>query len=305
LNPSFDPAHLAARSVASGQHYPQGALYLVPTPIGNLADFSLRGLYLLALVDAVACEDTRHTQQLWRALGADTNRVRWLALHQHNENQASAQVLEMLGQGLRVAYMSDAGTPGISDPGSRLVAAVHRAGRRVVPLPGPSSVTTLLSASGAWATDGTEFVFIGFLPAKGAKRAQRLGQMLADPRPQCVLEAPHRITALAQDLQAGGERGLTVGRELSKQFEEIASMRCDQLSAWLEASATRGKGEFALVLHESLASSESPNAAGERELRLLLPHLPLRTAVQLAAEISGCSRNALYAQALSWQKDSD
>lgn len=290
--------------MASTQHYPQGALYLVPTPIGNLADISLRSLYLLSLVDAVACEDTRHTQQLWRALGADTGRVRWLALHQHNENEASEQVLEMLAQGLRVAYMSDAGTPGISDPGSRLVAAMHRAGRRVIPLPGPSSVTTLLSASGAWASDEAGFVFIGFLPAKGAKRSQRINQLLADPRPQCLLEAPHRIAALARDLQAGGERGLTIGRELSKQFEEIASMPCQQLGAWLAASATRSKGEFALVLHESPQSSQSTSIAGERELRLLLPHLPLRSAVQLAAELSGSPRNTLYAMALGWQKDS-
>lgn len=275
----------------------------MPSPIGNLADISLRSLHLLSLVDAIACEDTRHTQQLWRALGLDSARPQWLALHQHNENQAAAKVLDLLSQGQRVAYLSDAGTPGISDPGSRLVRAAHRAGYRVVPLPGPSSVSTLLSASGAWHGDQADFVFHGFLPAKGSGRAQRLSSLLADPRPQCLLEAPHRMAELAQDLRAAGERGLTVGRELSKQFEEVASLRCHQLADWLAASPHRSKGEFALVLHESDRPSGDPTRTGERELRLLLPHLPLRSAVQLAGELSGGSRNALYACALEWQKE--
>lgn len=290
--------------MAAGQDYPQGTVYLVPTPIGNLADISLRSLHLLSLVDAVACEDTRHTQQLFRSLGLDTTRPQWIALHQHNEHQAATVVASLLALGQRVAYLSDAGTPGISDPGSRLVRDLHQAGHRTMPLPGPSSVTTLLSASGAWLNDRAEFVFVGFLPSKGSERAQRLRLLIDDPRPQCLLEAPHRIATLAQELALSGARGLTVGRELSKQFEEVASLRCDQFSAWLAASPHRAKGEYALVLHESDASAAAPVLTGERELGVLLPHLPLKTAVQLAAELSGGSRNALYAAALARQKES-
>ena len=289
--------------MASGQDYPPSTLYVVPTPIGNLADISLRGLHLLGLVDAVACEDTRNTQALFRALGLDTTRPGWMALHQHNEREAAQHLIGLLRQGQRVAYLSDAGTPGISDPGSRLVRDVHAAGLRVMPLPGPSSLITLLSASGAWHSERADFVFAGFLPAKAQERALRLQSLLTDPRPLCLLEAPHRIAALAQDLTVAGARGLTVGRELSKQFEEIACMRCDQLLEWVQASAHRSKGEYALVIHEAESAPETEALPGLRELHALLPYLPLKTAVQVATELSGGSRKALYAAALQMQKD--
>ncbi len=276
---------------------------MVPTPIGNLADISLRGLHLLGLVDAVACEDTRNTQALFRALGLDTTRPGWMALHQHNEREAAQHLIGLLRQGQRVAYLSDAGTPGISDPGSRLVRDVHAAGLRVMPLPGPSSLITLLSASGAWHSERADFVFAGFMPAKAQERALRLQSLLTDPRPLCLLEAPHRIAALAQDLAVAGARGLTVGRELSKQFEEIACMRCDQLLGWVQASAHRNKGEYALVIHEAESAPAAEALPGLRELHALLPHLPLKTAVQVATELSGGSRKALYAAALQMQKD--
>lgn len=288
--------------MASGQDYPQSTLYVVPTPIGNLADISLRSLHVLGLVDVVACEDTRNTQALFRAWGLDTARPTWVALHQHNERDAAQQLIGLLRQGRRVAYLSDAGTPGISDPGSRLARDVHAAGLRVMPLPGPSSLITLLSASGAWHSERADFVFAGFLPAKGQERATRLQALLLDPRPLCLLEAPHRIAALAQDLGAAGARGLTVGRELSKQFEEVTSMRCDQLLEWVQASPHRSKGEYALVIHEAPSEPEADQTQGLRELHALLPHLPLKTAVQVATELSGGSRNALYAAALQTQK---
>ena len=139
----------AAREAAASQHYPQGALYVVATPIGNLADISLRALHVLQLADAVACEDTRHTQALLRAYGIDKTAAQLLAVHQHNEAEAAQAVIERLRQGQRVAYASDAGTPAVSDPGARLVAAVREAGLRVVPLPGASSVTAALSVAGA------------------------------------------------------------------------------------------------------------------------------------------------------------
>lgn len=288
--------------MAALQDYPAGALYPVATPIGNLADVSLRTLYLLSLVDGIACEDTRHSQQLLRAWGIETSKVHWMALHQHNEMQASEQVLDLLRQGRRVAFLSDAGAPCISDPGAKLVRLALQAGLRVVPLPGPSSVTTVLSASGAWLSERADFVFQGFLPAKGQERSRRLQDMLIDPRPQCWLEAPHRIEALAVELRRLPIRGLTVGRELTKQFEELACIDTHGLGAWLQEKAHRLKGEFALVLHEATDAPQA-QAQGLKELQALMPHLPLKTAVQLAAELSGGSRNDLYALALQWQKD--
>ncbi len=274
---------------------------MVATPIGNLADISLRTLHVMSLVDVVACEDTRHSHQLLRALGLDISRPRWIPLHQHNEAGAAQEVIDHLRAGLRVAYLSDAGVPGISDPGSKLARQVLQAGLRVIPLPGASSVTTVLSASGAWRGERADFVFEGFLPAKGQARAQRLSELLQDPRPQCLLEAPHRIEDLAAELGAGPLRGLTVGRELTKQFEEIALIDTHRFSDWLRASPHRLKGEFALVLHEIPSTDQADALTGERELRTLLPHLPLKTAVQLATELSGGSRKALYAFALELQ----
>ncbi len=287
--------------MAALQDYPTGALYLVATPIGNLADISLRTLHVLSLVDVLACEDTRHSQQLFRSLGLDTAKPQWIALHQHNEASAARDVMEALQKGWRVAYLSDAGAPGISDPGTRLVRLTLQAGLRAIPLPGASSVTTVLSASGAWLSDRADFVFQGFLPAKGQARALRLSELMQDPRPQCLLEAPHRMEDLAAALAQQPIRGLTVGRELSKQFEEIALIDTHQFAAWLRASPHRLKGEYALVLHELPATQPSAAPVGERELRALLPHLPLKTAVQVATELSGGSRKVLYALALSLQ----
>ena len=231
---------------------------MVATPIGNLADISLRALHVLQLVDTVACEDTRHSQALLRAFGIDHPPGAWLAVHQHNESAGSEAVLTRLQQGQRVAFVSDAGTPAISDPGARLVARVQAQGFRTIPLPGASSVTTVLSGSGAWRTDRTDFVFQGFLPAKGHARTEHLVRMLQDPRPQCLLEAPHRIHALARDLLEHPPRGLTVGRELTKQFEELATVPAHGLSAWLNAQPQRTRGEFALVVHAQAVDAVRP-----------------------------------------------
>ena len=291
---SFAAALQAARAAVGAQDYPHGTLYLVPTPIGNLGDVTLRALHVLQLVDRVACEDTRHTQQLLRAYGIDRPGDRMLALHQHNEAQAAQQVVGWLQAGERVAYASDAGTPAVSDPGARLVAAVQAAGLRVVPLPGASSVTTALSAAGSIEEGG--FVFAGFLPAKAGERDTAVQALAREPRAVVLLEAPHRIEALAKALQALGPRPMTVGRELTKQFEQVATLPCADFPAWLAADAQRTRGEFALVLHGvAQAASEDDS---ERVLRLLLPELPVKTAVKIAAEITGGSRNALYELAL-------
>jgi 16S rRNA (cytidine1402-2'-O)-methyltransferase len=302
LSASFDSARAAAHAAAASQHYPQGALYVVATPIGNLADISLRALHLLGLVDCVACEDTRHSQALLRAYGIDHPGSHWLAVHQHNEAEAVARVLERLHAGQRVAYISDAGTPAISDPGARLVQGVQAAGLRVVPLPGASSVTALLSVSGSLLPDSAGFVFVGFLPSKSAERERAVLGLMVDARAQVLLEAPHRIEALGQALAALGTRRVTLGRELTKQFEEIVTLPAADLLAWLQASPQHIRGEFALVIHAQATSSETPQA-DDHVLRLLLQELPVKTAVKLAADITGQSRNALYERALMLKKE--
>jgi len=298
----YETALSAANLACEGQAHPGGCLYVLATPIGNLADISLRGLHVLQTADVLACEDTRHSQSLLRQYSVDKPGGSWLALHQHNETSAAAEVIVRLQQGLRVVYLSDAGTPGISDPGARLVALVQQAGLRIMPLPGASSITTLMSVSGCTGDDG--FVFIGFLPSKATERQLRLQSMAAEPRAQVFLEAPHRIEAVAKDLQLLGDRSLTVGRELTKQFEEIATLPASGLTAWLNASAQRSKGEFALVLH-ALAQHTDRMVEAERVLDMLLAELPVKTAVKLAADISGAPRNALYALALEKKPAAD
>ena len=300
MSASFANALAAAHEAAGAQNHPASTLYVVATPIGNLADISLRALHVLSWVDVVACEDTRHTQQLLRAYGLDRPGSQLLAVHQHNEAEAAHSVLERLGQGQRVAYVSDAGTPAISDPGARLVAAVRQAGFRVMPLPGASSVTTALSASGMTGDGG--FVFAGFLSSKATERQLAVQQLAQESRAVVLLEAPHRIEALALALAALGPRRVTLGRELTKQFEQIETLSAQDLSAWLAEKPERLRGEFVLVLHN--APVEDATGEGLRILQLLLPELPLKTAVKLAAEISGESKNTLYDLALALKKSS-
>lgn len=300
---SYACALQAANAVAAGQNYPPGALYVVATPIGNLADITLRALHLLQLADTVACEDTRHTQALLRAYGIDKSAAQLLALHQHNEAQAAQAVIERLRRGERVAYASDAGTPAISDPGARLVAAVRLASLLVIPLPGASSVTTLLSVAGM-APDDTQpgaFVFVGFLPSKASARASAIAALALEARSVVLLEAPHRIEALATALAVLADRSLTIGRELTKQFEEIATVAARDFAEWLHAQANRSRGEFVLVLHPVQLAAEP--GAEQRVLELLLAELPLKSAVKLAADITGAARNTLYDMALALKKD--
>ena len=258
---------------------------------------------MLAIVDAVACEDTRHTQGLLRAYGIDRPGGQLLAVHQHNEAEAAQAVVARLAQGERIAYVSDAGTPGVSDPGARLVAAVREAGLRVLPLPGASSVTTLIGAAGlvAGGDESSAFVFAGFLPTKAGERDTAVAALATEPRAVVLLEAPHRIESVARALAALGERRITVGRELTKQFEEIATVAAHALPAWFAADKDRLRGEFALVLHPVTVSADE-GAEGERVLRLLLEELPVKSAVRIAGEITGAPRNALYDAALRMRR---
>ena len=271
---------------------------MVATPIGNLADISLRALHVLQIVDTVACEDTRHTQGLLRSYGLERPGSQLLALHQHNEAEAAQQVIARLQQGQRIAYVSDAGTPGVSDPGARLAAAVQAAGLRTIPLPGASSITAALSVAGAVAPSqaSSGFLFAGFLASKQAERATQVQQLGLEARCCVLLEAPHRIGELAQALAVLGARNVTLAREITKQFEEIVTQPADQLPAWLEGSPQRSRGEFVVVLHPVALQEDS--GEGLRVLRLLLAELPTKVAVRLAADITGAARNALYDSAL-------
>jgi 16S rRNA (cytidine1402-2'-O)-methyltransferase len=286
----------AAAAAAGGQQYPPGALYVVATPIGNLADIGLRAIHVLAIVDAVACEDTRHTAPLLRHLGLDKP---LLAVHEHNERAAAQSVLERLRRGERVAYVSDAGTPAVSDPGAALVAAIRAAGHPAVPIPGASSAIAALSVAGDAQAGG--FTFVGFLPSRNAERTQALKALADQPDAQVLFEAPHRIEALVGALaQACPAREVTVCRELTKQFETVATMPASALPAWLAADPNRMRGEFVLVLH---ALAPRPATADETAhdalLKPLVAALPLKQAVAIAAEQCGAPRNTLYARALA------
>jgi 16S rRNA (cytidine1402-2'-O)-methyltransferase len=287
----------AAAAAAGAQQYPEGALYVVATPIGNLADLTLRAVQVLGLVDAVACEDTRVSAGLLNHLGLHKP---LLALHEHNERDASAKVIERLARGERVAYISDAGTPAISDPGAALVAVAQAAGHRCVPVAGVSSVVAALSVAGDALASG--FAFVGFAPSKAAERVSWLTALAARSGESIVLfEAPHRVAALVDALaEAMPLRAVTLARELTKQFEEVATLEARAAPEWLAADANRLRGEFVLVLHAMPAGEASAlSNEAERTLSLLLAELPLKQAVSLASAISGAPRNALYERALA------
>ncbi len=294
--------HQAAQAAAGGQQYRPGSLYVVATPIGNLADISLRALHVLSRVDAVAAEDTRVAGQLLHALGLHKP---LLAVHTHNERQGALAVNVRLAAGESVALISDAGTPAVSDPGARVVAAAREAGHPVVAIPGASSALAAFSVAGdAGGAEGAGFRFVGFLPAKGAERAAALLRAAHEPASTILFEAPHRIDTLLAELAAAcPQRRLTLARELTKQFEQTHCAAAAEMPAWLEADAQRGRGEFVLVLHALAAPVDSAGdelpVAAQRTLEVLLRELPLKQAVALAAEISAAPRKRLYAAALA------
>ncbi|MFC0399581.1 16S rRNA (cytidine(1402)-2'-O)-methyltransferase [Paraburkholderia rhizosphaerae] len=284
--------------LAQQQHYPHGALYVVATPIGNSADITLRALHVLGLADRIAAEDTRNTGQLLARYGISKPLV---AVHQHNERTAGLRIVEHLQAGERVAYVSDAGTPGISDPGAKLVDAVREAGLPVVPLPGASALATALSAAGDWVAT---FSFLGFLPTRSKQRAAQLQQLAEHPHAMVFYEAPHRIVETVDALAAAfdGTRRLLIARELTKLHETLHGCTLAEGPAWLMEDPNRQRGEFVLVVEGA-----APQAAGEHDhdrlLGILLDELPVSTAAKVAAAITGAPRNALYSRALELKKD--
>ena len=273
-------------------------LYVVATPIGNLGDISRRALEVLGSVGAVAAEDTRVARRLLAHFGLAR---RLIAVHEHNENRAARQVLDLLARGMSVALTCDAGTPAISDPGALLVGAARRAGFPVTPVPGPNAAVAALSASGIAAP---HFLFYGFLPERAAARRQALAALVNLPHALVFYEAPHRIVESFADLGAvlGGERRVVIARELTKRFESIHDGTLAQAQAWLAADAMRRKGEFVLIIEGAAPRRERDPESPRRALEALLDELPLKQAVGLAAKITGGKRNELYRMALAIQK---
>ena len=272
---------------------------IVATPIGNLGDITLRALETLRNAAAIACEDTRHARRLLDHHGI---RAPLLALHEHNEQQAAEKLIALLSEGKSVALISDAGTPGISDPGARTVAAVRRAGFRVTPLPGPNAAIAALSAAGL---DDPAFHFVGFLPAKVGARRTALESLKSIGATLVLYEAPHRIeeTVAALAAQFEAEREIVIARELTKLFEEIVRLPLAAAPAWLAADDNHRRGEFVL-----LVSAPPPRAGldaeSERILSILLAELPVKQAAKLASAITGLAKNDLYQRALEIKDNS-
>jgi 16S rRNA (cytidine1402-2'-O)-methyltransferase len=274
----------------------QGTLYVVATPIGNLGDITLRALDILKNVDAIAAEDTRHTSGLLSHFGISKKLI---AVHEHNEQQSAEKLLLQLKNGENIALVTDAGTPGISDPGAVVVDLVRKAGVKVVPIPGVSAVIAALSASGI-VQNG--FYFHGFLPASGAARRKVLESL----KPQLVTlvfyEAPHRIIESIEDIAKvlGEDRQLTFARELTKTFETIYTCPADQAGSWLQADINQQRGEFVLLVEAApVVEEQEINEETQRVLKCLMTELPLKQAVALATEITREKKNTLYEFALT------
>jgi 16S rRNA (cytidine1402-2'-O)-methyltransferase len=277
------------------QDFPIGALYVVATPIGNTGDITLRALAVLAQADAIACEDTRNTGHLLTRYGLQKTLV---AAHQHNEREVAQKLIQRLQAGQRIALVSDAGTPAISDPGARIVDMVRAAGLRVIPLPGASAVVTALSAAGL--TD-TEFYFAGFLPSKASQRDTALIRLRGVQASIVLYEAPHRIrdTVTALERYFEPQRTVVLARELTKLFEEVHRCQLAEAGDWLAASAHRDKGEYVIVVEGAPSTIELDDEETKRILKILMADCPLKQAAALAAQITGQKKNAVYDIALA------
>jgi len=271
-------------------------LYVVATPLGNLRDVTLRALDVLGTADVIAAEDTRVSAVLLRHYGIAT---RPLSVHEHNEARRAADVIELLRAGKSVALVSDAGTPAVSDPGARLVAAVLQAGFAVVPIPGANAAIAAVSVAGL---DAERFVFLGFLPSSGKARRELLASVASLPFALVVYEAPHRVSATVGGLieALGAARTLVVAREITKKFETITRLLLGDAPAWFTAEANRERGEFVLIIDATEGSPSAPEAITpdvDRLLRALSAELPPARAARVAAATTGIPRDALYARA--------
>ena len=280
---------------------PHGTLYVVATPIGNLGDWSPRAREVLASVDLVAAEDTRHSRKLLQHFGIGTPLT---AVHAHNEQQRVEDLLERLRGGQSIALISDAGTPLVSDPGFPLVRAALQAGMRVSPIPGPSAAMAALSVSGL---PSDRFTFEGFLPAKASARRARLAELAGTPCTLIFFEAPHRVLDSLRDMVAvlGAEREATLAREITKTFETIRLDTLEALEAWVEEDTDQQRGECVILVRgaEPVAPGETAGIAQETLLRSLLAHgVPVKGAAAIAADLLGGSKKTYYQACLDMQK---
>ena len=277
------------------------SLYVVATPIGNLADITLRALDVLKRVDVIAAEDTRLASRLLKHHSITT---RLMAVHEHNERGAAQKIVQLLAQGKSIALISDAGTPAISDPGALAVAAVRQAGYPVVPVPGANAALCALSAAGLAAP---HFLFYGFLPAQAAARKRELAALKALPYLLVFYEAPHRVVASVADIAAvlGDTRMVTIARELTKLFETIHSCALGEAAAWFAQDANQVKGEFVLLVDGAPAADAADDGAVQHVLAALMRELPLKQAVKLAADITDARKNDVYELALRMKKNPD
>ena len=276
------------------------ALYVVATPIGNLGDITLRAIETLKSVDVIAAEDTRVTRGLLSHYGITT---RLIAVHEHNERNAAQGIVNLLQQGQKVALVTDAGTPAVSDPGAKVVAAVHAAGLKVVPIPGVSALIAAISASG----EGEHgFAFRGFLPSTGSERKRELSRLKSSTETLVFYESPHRIVDSVASLHEafGDTRELIICRELTKKFETIHRVMLADAVAWLQADDNNRRGEFVLILSKSSTGAASDEEmaqeqALERTLAILCSALPLKQAVAMTVELTGEKKNKVYDMALA------
>lgn len=273
-------------------------LYVVATPIGNLADITLRALAVLQKADIICAEDTRVTAQLLSAYGIQGKLV---SVREHNEQQMADKIIAHLSDGLSVAQVSDAGTPAVCDPGAKLAARVREAGFKVVPVVGASAVMGALSVAGVTESD---FYFNGFLPPKAGERQKLLAKWAEVDFPIVMFETPHRIEASLADMATQfPERRLTLAREITKTFETFLSGTVVEIQAALKNDSNQTRGEMVLVLHPSVKEKHSdlPEAA-QNTMKILAAELPTKQAAELAAKITGENKKALYDLALEWKK---
>ncbi len=275
----------------------EATLYVVATPIGNLADITLRALAVLSQADMICAEDTRVTAQLLSAYGIQ---AKLLSVREHNEQQMADKVIAALAEGKTVAQVSDAGTPAVCDPGAKLAARVRAAGLSVVPVVGASAVMGALSVAGV---SEPNFYFHGFLPAKVGERQKLLATWAEATYPIVMFETPHRIAATLADMAAVfPQRSLVLAREISKTFETFLSGTVSEVQTIVAQDSNQSRGEMVLILHPASIerSSELPDSA-QQVMKILSAELPTKQAAELAAKITGENKKALYDLALSWK----
>lgn len=280
------------------ESFNSGSLYVVATPIGNLADISLRAIAGFRAADIVLAEDTRVTGSLLTAYGINK---KLYSLRDHNESEMAANVVRWLQEGKTIVQVSDAGTPGISDPGARLAAAVWAAGLKVVPVPGASAVVAAMSAAGL---QTAHFQFHGFLPPKSAARRKTLQTWAKAGFAVVLYEAPHRILECVEDIAAelGGERQLVLARELSKTFETFLRLPAAELAERIRSDSNQQRGECVLIIDAAPAvevGEDSLPDEAERLLAALAASLPTKQAAAIVAEHYGLNKKILYDRALA------